>query len=68
MHPEGELNPAGTSCFCSLLMPHLSVLTDMVSSVDGRVREREYKEEKIRKHEAKSMVFEEESKMIPGCR
>lgn len=68
MHPEGGLNPAGTLCFCSLLMSHLSVLTDIVSGVDGRVREREYKEEKTRKHEAKSIVFEEESKMIPGCR
>lgn len=28
---------------------------------------REYKEEKVKKYEAKSMVFEEESKMIPGC-
>lgn len=62
MYLEGELNTAETPCFCSLFWSNLSMFTDMLSNIGGRVREKEDMEEGIKEPEAKSMVFEEKSK------
>lgn len=62
MYLGQELNTAETPCFCSLFGSNLSMFTDMLSNIGGRVSEKEDMEEGIKEPEAKSVVFEEKSK------